>query len=179
MGRQIHFAWRIEDVGKGVASNRLQGVAGGGADVAVVDDQHRTAVPAEPSGQSGHDRRGGRGDLENVALVGAIERGVGVGFGQSSRTEPEREIAIVVEPDHAFDPGISRALELADRQGVEEFIGNPEKRDLRQVVRGIVPMRRLPDRRERIALARPQHRARLDQVDLCRGEEFGHHTGGP
>ena len=97
---------------------------------------------------------------------------------RGARGEDEAEGAVRVHAHQALVPAPRPADELADRQGVQELVGDQQQRPVaRQARRLVVPLHRQPGQERRLPLA--QGRAGLDQMDAHGGGERGHHPRRP
>jgi len=104
MGGEVARPGRFERVGIFVGEDRLERVAGARPVVAVIDDQRRPALAGEAAGEIGGDRqRDGRAFGLDRAVANEAAAGEG-------------------------DAKLAVRAELADRQGVEEFVGDGEQR---------------------------------------------------
>ena len=182
VGRQIRRARVVEDLVGGVAAQRLQGGAGARARVAVVDDERGAALGRKPAADLGgeHDRR--RRDLgdragRRVAQLGGQQCG---GLRTRRRQAEDQRRAIATEGDQAFAPAFGALFELADRQGVEELVGDQQQRALGHLVQALVPTRRevAGAGRQALSLSRAKLRAELYQMQIERAVEPGHQAGG-
>ena len=75
-----------------------------------------------------------RADFEDRAV-----RRLGLEIGLDLRAEAEGKLALAVEADQPFAPAFRRLDVMAHRKGVEEFIGDEDRRSRRAVVDGRVP----------------------------------------
>jgi hypothetical protein len=105
--------------------------AGRGRLGAVVDQEGGAAMRGQPPADLGGEGVGFGAALEDGALGGVGgKRGAGVRLG-----EPEGEaVAALVETHASLSPAAPRADELADREGVDELVGEQQERSLRQGV---------------------------------------------
>ena len=171
MRGQVALARFVERIGIGVAAHRLQRVADRGAFIAIVDDQRRAALraPAAPRARAAIATRRARfrGSIpaRRVAQMRRDDRSQlpVAGDRQEQRVLAARPAA------RASRPGLDQ---LADRQRVEEFVGDDEQRP---VVGQAVDSRRAssaPGTRSRLRGA--QRRAGLDQMDRRRQPGLRH-----
>ena len=142
---------------------RLQRVAGGGAAIAIVDCEQRTALPREPCAALMHHRGGGGRGFDDRAF-GAVAQRRRYGLVGWNRV---RSSGYAVAPTHddALAPAVLRCHILMDGQRVEKFIGDD---DQRQVVRQAVDLVMMLCVRQARRLRRAQRRARLDEVEALR-----------
>jgi hypothetical protein len=115
----------LERVGKGVRFHRLQGLAGLGLLVAVVDGEDGAALQRDLAGDALHGV-GGRGrELKDFAGEGAVHGFGGGGLGDGRGRQAERP-DVVFEADETLVPAVVGLDELLDGQGVEELVGDHE-----------------------------------------------------
>ena len=105
------------------------------------------------------------------------DRGIGKGRGErrEARRQGQPQGAVGCEPDHALAPALGGLVELAHRQGVEEFIGDQQERARRHVVEAFVPGRR--EAGQGGALCPPERTAGVDEMQVECGVEARHGTG--
>ena len=117
MGGEVGRAGVGQRGGGSAVADRLQGVAGGAFGRAVVEEQGGAALGARGGAARARDEgAGGFADFGDLALG---ERQAEVGGGLLD------EVAVL---DVALEAGAAAADELADRQGVEEFVGQQDQR---------------------------------------------------
>ena len=148
MRAQVGLAGPLENRRAAMAAHGLQRGAVSAVRVAVVDDQRPAAILAQARADRGGDGAACFGDFR-------LRTGRCIGQQRGIRRHPGRErkaqgLAVVFQPDHAFGPAARGLLELAHRQGVEEFVGDQQHRAGRHVLEAAVP-RRVDSRRARSA----------------------------
>ncbi len=189
MRGEIDLTGRRQRAGEGVRADRLQRVADGALDVAVVDDERCAARLAV--------RHDAAAELEREAVaapfVDRADRRIAHRLRQELLeqrqgivADAEGEVAIDVELDRAFVPAVELLHRLMHRQRVEEFVGDDDERAVRHLVERVVPVDRHVDTAERLLLPLLKHRARLDHVhddgvaefrQNARGAQHVHHHG--
>src|SRR6185295_13727607 len=96
--------------------------------MAIVDDEGERGCGAQTGTQGFGELAAGRRNLGN----GSFRRRSGPGSEEAVvdrvGCEAEPEIAVLIDPDHAFVPSAVAALELPDGDGIEELIGNEDHR---------------------------------------------------
>ena len=155
MRAHIRIARPGQRIRRLVIPHRLQGRPARRLDIAVVD---RQPVAGTGGKRGGHGGRGRRhfGDVAVLSRAGAAQG--------RSRDEPEAVAFPVHQP---LVPAPADPHELADRQGVEKLVGDPDARPVRNRLGAVVP-----DGVETLrTLERTQRWRGLDKVDL--GPEFG------
>ena len=136
MGGQIDLAGRLQRIDEGVPADRLQGVAGGALDVAVVDHQRGAALMHQPPAE--RERQ-----IVGAPFVDRADRRVA----HARRHElieqrdhlvghPECQIAVVVDLDDALVPAVELLDRLVHRQCVEQFVGEHDDGPVRHLVEG-------------------------------------------
>ena len=139
MGGDVGLAGILQGIGKAVAGDRLEGVAGVAAQMAVIDDQRRAVLVAHP-----------RGDLHHFVVRPPFEHGADRGRAHQRRQQHlearhrivrgcEYQLAIGVEVDDALVPAGLAFDHLMDRQHVEIFVGENDRGALRHVVDAVMP----------------------------------------
>ena len=127
--------------------------------------QHGYYVTRDPLGEPcadfARDLVTRRREFEDVAVLAHGAR--------HDAAHPERQPAIS-EAHHPLAPHALAALELTDRDGIEEFIGEKDHRALGRVLQPVMPAGRLA---HSFALLLPQHRAGFDEVETGGGGEGG------
>jgi hypothetical protein len=106
-------------------------------------------------------------------------------IGRQAEGEPARGI----EADQPLVPAGVGAHELPDAEGIEEFVGDEERRPRPDVVEAVVPLDRHAGAGQGRFLALPQHGAGLDQGDAngvqeprhdaCGAQKIGHQRAAP
>ena len=134
MDGEVGRAGLGERIGIGVAAHRLQRVAEGRTLVAVVDDERRAAACPRQSGDLSRQSKRRFRLLQDVA--GAAGNGEP---GLRLAEQPEGEPAIRAKPDEALAPAALGADELADRQRVEELVGDDDRRPGRRLRQPLMP----------------------------------------
>ena len=95
------------------------------------------------------------------------------------RRQREGELAAGIDGDLALVPAGRTALRLVDGQGVEEFVGEHDRRARRHLGERRVPAHRhVAGVAQRVRLALPQGGAHLDEMHAQRPAEFGRGAGG-
>ncbi len=139
--------------------------------VAVIDGEHRSGHAGETGCEARHDRDGRAAGFDDRADRQALRGDRRTG----ARTKAEGE-GVVNEADHALGEAILGPHILADRQRIEEFVGDDDQRPVGEFLNARCEEGRV--RGQLLLLYRPQMRARLDQHDVRRGEKIGRETGG-
>ena len=157
-----------------------------------------------------HERRSASGKLRQQLVLAGTELDDGSGrrrccelFGSARRSWPDGKLqgAVRIDVDHALTPSPIDEHQLPDREGIQELVGDDDRRPLRHLVDRLVPfdghwpthtplaLSLSKDSRRRIAVVRPalhgvgakrlllhraQRRAGLDQVHGGRGQERRH-----
>ena len=131
MGGDVGLARRFQGIGEAVAGDRLEGVAGIAAQMAVVDDERRAVLVAHALGEL-HDlgirppfEHGADGAARTSGGSSTSKRGVG------SAAAPNMQLAVRVDLDHALVPAGLALHHLVDRQHVEIFVGEDDAPGLR------------------------------------------------
>ncbi len=170
MGGDVALAGILGDGGKAMAAQRLQGIARRRHEMAIVDDEGSALLPRQPFADgAGYPRPGGGGfdDVAHAAGRGRRPRG---GGDRDDRKPPVGQADRPLAPA-AFLPG-----ELADRQGVEELVGDEHERTFGNGVEGPVPVGVIADP---FSLEGFKPGARLDEMDTRRLPEGGRNGAGP
>ena len=164
-----------------MTAQRGQCRAGPAREIAVIDEQ-RQAGPARQT-LAERQRRGRRRPgisrqpcRAAPAQVGRNQQREGGTFRPSAKTRrSDSGSALGIERDEAFGPAGPAAHELANRQRVEELVGDQQQRTVRQRVDAVGETRREVGRGggEAALLFLPQDRARLDEVEPQGAAEFG------
>ena len=165
-----------------VAADGLQAVAAAAAIVAVVDDQRGAAMLCDAAADRGRQRDAGRTGLDDHALARRLRRRGRHGQGSARRAQREDEaVAAAVDIDDTFEPAAALELELMNRQGVEQLVGDEQERTIGNVVEGIVPGRRDLRRGllQRLGLTAAQIGTGLDHVQIDGGVEARHLARAP
>jgi hypothetical protein len=175
MGGEVGLAGRGERVGESVTRNRLQRIADSAPVMAVIGDQRGERRVPGPLGQGGEKMCRRRPRLDDGAFS-CIEAPNGSRNGAARQRFPgaERKAALCADGDGTLMPCAAYAHQLPDRQRVDEFIGDDDRRALRQVLDPLEPTERNRGGAQCLALRFAQHRARLDQRDVGAGSEPGH-----
>ena len=122
MRGQVGVAGIGEGIREAVVFEGLEGIAQGGARP-VINEQGGAAMRGEDFADAGDNGGGGRAGFDDVAGAG-----IGEAMGEGGMGGGWREAGAQVrgfDTDHHFAPCVARgAVKLADRQGIEEFIGN-------------------------------------------------------
>ena len=154
----------VQRIDEGVPADRLQGLAGRALDVAVVDDQRRAAL-------AHHALADAEREIVGAPFVDRADRRVAHGRGHELVEQrdhlvgnAEHEIVVAVDLDHALVPAVELLDRLVDRQRVEEFVGEDDRRAVRHLLERLVPHRRHVDGAERLLLLLAQLRIDLDQM---------------
>ena len=169
MRAQIHLARCVENIDLFMRLDRLQRRPGPAREMAIIDKQRRPALHIEPPGQRlDQCRRSGTGFDHRIRLRGAQIFGNGLGHRAGPGHKGERA---PLQPDHALAPALGGHHQLANRERVEEFIGEQQKRAiLRQRVDRIVKLR--PGQSAALDLA--QRFGALDKMHLGPQTLAGH-----
>ncbi len=85
---------------------------------------------------------------------------------------PKASFPLSIEADDALPPDAAEAHELTNRQRVEELVGDEEEGPRRNLRERSMPGDLAPGVRQRLRLARFQHRARLDKMHRERVAEL-------
>ena len=175
MGGQIDLAGRLQRIDEGVAADRLQGVAGRALDVAVVDHQRGAALMHQPPAERERQIVGAPFVDRADRRVAHARRHELVEQRDHLVGDPERQIAIGIDLDHALVPAVELLDRLVHRQRVEQFVGEHDGGPVRHLVEGLMPHHRHVERGHRLLLPLLQRRADLDQMQHDRGAERRHH----
>ena len=111
MGGEVALARRLERIGKSMARDGLERVARAGPVVAVIDDQGRAALRARRRGET------------SGTMARDAGRGLGLDLARAARTG---------HPASRRFELASVGVDLADRQRVEEFVGDDQQRAARR-----------------------------------------------
>ena len=170
----VGLAGSFQRIGIAVAGDSLECLAGVAAQMTIVDDQRRAVLIAHP----------GR-DLHDLGVGPPLEHGAD-GCGAHQRRQQhleagdrlgrgsEYQLAAVVEIDDALVPAGMPPHRLVDRQHVEIFVGENDRRAFGDIVDRIVPVDVARARQCRLLLL-AQHRIDLDHVDAERLKERRQH----
>ena len=184
MRGQVGIARIGQRIGGGMALKRLKRIAER-APVAIINDQGRAAVCVDARADHGDAGlcRGAGLDQITVFRIGQPMRKLW----QSGRPAKTVGKLAFFQPDQPLAPAVAVALELADWQGVEEFVRDKVKRQIRQGVGTIVKGN--VGAGNRLALDLAQGWRGLDQVKLCgvvkprhgarRAQDIGHQGAAP
>ena len=138
MGCEVCVAGILEHVDLFVILDGLQRVALR-MPVAVVDDQGHTTVTFDPAADSVDHRCKGFADFDHHAILSVLKT-MGEGGLRLGCAKAESQ-GVVVDTDQAFAPCRAFADELADGQGIKEFIGHKERRLFGQSIHRVMPNR--------------------------------------
>ena len=158
---QVGRSRRCKRVRGPALAQRLQAVAGRAFGGAVIEEQRHAGMAQEPRGQFAGDGAGRFADLHDLAL------------GRVPVQRPGRLLDKTVRPHEPLRPAIAAADELADRQGIEELVGQQQQRGVGQGIQPVVPACLRPGQPFR--LHGPQPRRGLDQVHTQSGPEIRRH----
>ena len=126
----------------------------------------------QPRAERGGESRRRRADLDDRAGRRLPERGRHQEGQRGIFRRVGKDQAILgIERHDPFGPPGTAAHQLADRQCVEELVGDEQQRSVGEVVDARDEMRF--GGVQPALLRRPQHRARLDEVELERPAELG------
>ncbi len=117
--------------------HRLQGVAQR-MPAAIVEDQRRAAWPGDPGGDLVHHRRRRRGKISTRSPSRVSASRGGSAASGAALGQPQGQRSPSTPTTRSRQPRAVRG-ELADRQRVEEFVGDQEQRQRRQVGGVVVP----------------------------------------
>ena len=133
MRGEVGLAGAVQHVHMVMRLDRLQRVADAGSQMAVVDEQAGAAMAGDPRGDRLHQRGPCRRDLDDRAV--GCRGGIGRQQGRIGRADAchEMQPPAVVEPDRALQPSASDLDELADRDRVEQLVGDDDQRLLGQL----------------------------------------------
>ena len=126
MRGEVHLARRDKHVDLLVPTHRLKGGASPRLQVAVVDQQPRTALHIEPLCKR-FDQCSGSGTGLDHRVNGSGTLRFGDRLLERARSRYESE-AVVLDSDHPFAPALGGPDELPDRQRIEKFIGEQQHR---------------------------------------------------
>src|SRR3569623_3638082 len=105
----------------------MQGFAGLGALIAVVEREDCAALDRYLARQTLHRIDAGIGELEHFAGEGPMHFGRCGGVGDGGGREAESALSLG-EADEALVPAVISLDELLDREGVEELVGDDKER---------------------------------------------------
>src|SRR5579863_8830310 len=160
MRGEVGAARLIEHCMRAMTVNRLQRVAKLALEVAVIDEERGAALARDLDAQGFAERCRGGAKLCDGAILRLRQLS-----GKQARLRVEIEgqaFAVAREGNASLMPCPARALELTDRQRVEEFIGDEQHRTMRQSYNVVVKHRR--ESREFFLLHAAQHGAALDEM---------------
>ena len=173
-GAEVGLARLLQHGRTAMAAHGLQGRTGSRHVAPVIDDQRPAAVTADARADGGGECACRSGDLGFSA---------GRRLGQEAREGRDagrqgkaQRLAVGREADHAFAPAALRLVELAHRQGVEEFVGDHQRRARRHIVEALVPGR-LPGG-ERRPLGGTQRFVDVDEMQADRAMKVRHAARG-
>ena len=140
----------------------------------VVDDQRRPPGSGEALADFAGERQpSGRRLGDGTDGRPAHRRWDQAGGGTSPWAQHETERpGFRVETNQPLAPAVLRALKLADRQGVEELVGDQDQRAVRHRSEPIMPAR--PEALERRPLTGAERGTDFDQMHLYRGSKRRH-----
>ena len=155
----------------------------GRAPIAVIEDQGRAPVPLQAAGELAHHLDGGRRPFEHVAWTQRVAETL---FRLGAKAEDQ---AISVDAHQPLAPAALGGDELANRQRIEELVGDEKRRARRHVLEPVVPFKGEAGGGEGGLLPLPQGRARLDEMhgggrlevgqDTRRAQQVGHQRAAP
>src|SRR5262249_34028714 len=122
MRGEVDQPWSPQRLSELMPADRLQGIADGALDVAVIDDQRGAAVAHDSPGDLERDRV--RAPLEDFADLGGAQRPRQKLVEQRDRIamNTEMKLVVLVDLDDTLMPAIGAHDDLMDRQRVEELV---------------------------------------------------------
>ena len=184
MRGEIGAAGIGQRIGETMPLHRLQGFAAWGSIVAIVDGEERAALRGETRRKTRHHLHGRKTCLQHLARL-ARHRKARLRAGRKSKAK----LPGAIEADEPFMPAILAANEMADRQTIEELIGDDDRGARGQILDARVPFWGRPRGGQRGPLAPPQDLARLDEMeidgrgkirrDFRRAQSIRHQTAAP
>ena len=155
MGGEIGRANLRQGIAEAVRLHRLQRVAHGAGDRAIIDEQGGDARLCHARADGAGQRQGSRAYFGDLARLRALVRRL-----QQAELWPGRQQRpgqrIVREIDAALAPALLGHLELMDRQGVQELVADDDRRLIGQASSD---RRASADERRRAAAPAPRARA--------------------
>ena len=139
MRAEVGFAGPVEKVRAAMTAHGLQRGAEAAVIVAIVDDQRPAAVAAQARADRGGDGTARFGDF-GLGAGRRVRQQAREGRDAGRQCKAQR-LAVGCQADHALGPAARRLVELAHRQGIEELVGDQQRRARRHIVEAFVPGR--------------------------------------
>ena len=145
MGGEIGLAGRRQHRMRLVPADRLQRFAAGAREIAVIDEERRAALLFQPGAERRRERQRRGADLEEAPRRRLAQRRRHQRRRGARRPidDEAQRVGRGIERHQPLVPAALAALELPDRQRVEELVGDEEQRPIGQARDAVMPDRRV------------------------------------